>query len=39
MHWPVMRIFVPPAWDFFPATTNFGTYGSEQKINFGTTGL
>lgn len=34
-----MRIFVPPAWDFFPATTNFGTYGSEQKINFGTTGL
>jgi len=34
-----MRIFVPPAWGSFPATTNFGPYGSEQKINFGTTGF
>jgi hypothetical protein len=34
-----MRISVPPAWGSFPATTNFGPYGSEQKINFGTTGF
>jgi len=39
MHWPVMHIFVPPAWGSFLATTNFDTYGSEQKINFGTTGF
>ena len=39
MHWPVMHTFVPSAWGSFPATTNFGIYGSEHKINFGTTGF
>lgn len=39
MHWPIMHIFVPPARGSFPATTNFSTYSSEQKINFDTTGF
>ena len=38
MHWPVMGIFVLPTCGSFPATTIFGTYGSNKILILATQG-